>query len=461
MPNNNRPLLEQITQSPLLISASSEGLFQASIAHVLQSEHAAAMLDDAVLASDDDDFWPRDNNDWRSAYRPYNVKDGVLQIPVMGVLLNRFPYQFGRWATGYAYIEKAMQRGLADGNVKAIAFVCDSPGGEVAGCFELVDKIFEARGTKPMRSFAADHAYSAAYAIFSSTGKGNGSVTRSGGVGSIGVVTAHVEYSEMLKDMGIKVTFIFAGEHKVDGNAYEKLPDSVKSRIQERINRIYGVFTSTVARNRSMDEKAVRDTKALTYDANDAIDAGLADRIGALDEEMVIFSEEVAAAEDEQMADKTTTTTDAKTVDQATHEAAVANAQTTGAKAEKDRIKAILACDEGKARPKAAMSCAMNTDMSLDAAKAFLADLPEEKAEAPAKTETEGKDKAKTEDKGKPAASGKAPFEAAMDKSDNPNVGADAGDDDEGAGDDDKASMSILADYAGATGRKAKAKTAA
>ena len=121
MPNNNRPLLEQITQSPLLISASSEGLFQASIAHVLQSEHAAAMLDDAVLASDDDDFWPRDNNDWRSAYRPYNVKDGVLQIPVMGVLLNRFPYQFGRWATGYAYIEKAMQRGLADGNVKAIA----------------------------------------------------------------------------------------------------------------------------------------------------------------------------------------------------------------------------------------------------------------------------------------------------------------------------------------------------
>ena len=157
------------------------------------------------------------------------------------------------------------------------------------------------------------------------------------------------------------------------------------------------------------------------------------------------------------MADKTTTTT----VDQATHEAAVANAQTTGAKAEKDRIKAILACDEGKARPKAAMSCAMNTDMSLDAAKAFLADLPEEKAEAPAKTETEGKDKAKTEDKGKPAASGKTPFEAAMDKSDNPNVGADAGDDDEGAGDDDKASMSILADYAGATGRKAKAKTAA
>ena len=51
-----------------------------------------------------------------------------------------------------------------------------SPGGEVAGCFECGDKIFEARGKKPMRAFAADHAYSAAYLIFASVG--DGSVTR-------------------------------------------------------------------------------------------------------------------------------------------------------------------------------------------------------------------------------------------------------------------------------------------
>ena len=48
MPNNNRPLLEQITQSPLLINGASEGLFQASIQHVINGEHAAAMLDDAL-----------------------------------------------------------------------------------------------------------------------------------------------------------------------------------------------------------------------------------------------------------------------------------------------------------------------------------------------------------------------------------------------------------------------------
>lgn len=456
------PLLESITQSPLLISAGSEGLFQASIQHVLESEHAEKMLNTAVQASTpDDDFWDDEGDSWLRHVRPYNVHEGVLQIPVMGVLLNRFPYQFGRWATGYTYIEKALERGMADGNVKAIAFVLDSPGGEVAGCFELVDKIFEARGEKPFRAFAADHAYSAAYAIASASD--SIVVTRSGGVGSIGVVTAHVEYSKMLEDVGIKVTFIFAGDHKVDGNAYEKLPESVKSRIQERINRIYGEFTGTVARNRSMEDEAVRDTKALTYDANEAIEIGLADRTGALDEEMVIFSEELAEAKDEQMATGNEKKPDGTTVDQATHDAAVATARTEGASGEKTRIKAILASDEGKARPKAAMSCAMNTDMSLDAAKAFLADLPEEKAEAPAPAKEEGegeggKPAAKVEGK-KPKASGKTPFDAAMDGGDNPEVG-DGGDDDEDLEDDDKASASILSDYAGATGVRKK-KTAA
>lgn len=450
MPNSNQPLLAAVTQNPLLISSGSEQLFQDCIQHIVTSEHASAMLNEAVMAAnDDEDYWPR-SDDWRASLRPYNVKNGVLQIPIMGVLLNRFSYQFGRWATGYTYIEKALQRGLADDNVKAIAFVCDSPGGEVAGCFELVDKIYDARGEKPMRAFSADHAYSAAFALASAAN--DISVTRSGGVGSVGVVTAHVEYSEMLKDWGVKVTFIFAGKHKVDGNSYEKLPDNVKSRIQERINRIYGEFTATVARNRGMDEKAVRDTEALTYDANEAITIGFADRIGALDEEMVIFSEEATATEDEQMADKTTT--DAKTVDQATHDKAVTDARAEGATAERARISGILASDEGKARPKAAMSLAMKTGMSVEEAKSVLADMPEEKAEAPAKDDkakTEGDDKAKGEG-GKPTASGKkTPFEAAMDKSDNPNVGAD-GDDDEEQTDDAKASASILADYAGATG---------
>lgn len=452
---NKPPLLEQISQSPLLIDSASQQLFQASIQHIVGHERAGEFLSSAVVMSEDDEFWPTNPDDWRASYRPYVVKDGILQIPIMGVLLNRFPWQLGRWATGYTYIEKAWQRGMADPEVKGIAYIHDSPGGEVAGCFELGDKLYESRGQKPQRSFAMDHSYSASYLLSSSPGPI--SLSRSGGVGSIGVVTAHVEYSEALKDWGVKVTFIFAGKHKVDGNAYEKLPESVKSRIQERINRIYGVFTSSVARNRSMDEGAVRGTEALTYDANDAIEAGLADRVGSFEDEMVLFSEEVAVG-DEQMANDATD----KGIPQATHDKAVIDARaegkneglTEGAKAATDRIKAILGSDAAKTRPGAAAKLALNdklTAVDAEGIVEMLADMPEEKAEAPAEGEGEA---GGTEAKGKKTKTSakRSHFEEAMGKG-NPEISAAEEDDDESP---EAMSNSILADYAGASGATPK-----
>ncbi len=439
--NSGAPLLEQITQNPLLVAPDAESLFTQSIRHIVSHEHASDIL--AATMNEDEDFWPA-ANDWRAVYRPYNVKNGILQIPIMGVLLNRFPFQFGRWATGYAYIEKALARGLADGNVRGIALVCDSPGGEVAGNFELADKIYEARSEKPIRAFSADSAYSAAYSLASSAQ--SISVTRSGGVGSIGVVTAHVDYSEALKENGIKITFIFAGKHKVDGNPYEKLSKDVQARIQSKIDRIYGVFTSTVARNRAIDESSVRATEALTYDAQDAIDVKLADRIGALEEEMVIFGQDIDTGDFEMAVD----TTD-KGIPQATHEKAVADARAEGvtagklegATAERTRISAILASDEGKKRPKAAMSLAMKTALSVEEVSATLSDMPEEKAEA------------KTETKTEPRASDDNPFKKHMDA--NGGTGVETGGDDDGEPEAVSKGQSILASYGNATGRSRKA----
>ena len=73
-------------------------------------------------------------------------------------------------------------------------------------------------------------------------------------------------------------------------------------------------------------------------------------------------------------------------VDQAAIDAARAEGHAEGVKAgataERTRIAAILASDEGKKRPKAAMSLAMKTALSLDEANASLADMPEETASA-------------------------------------------------------------------------------
>lgn len=406
-------IMERLAADPLLVDPARIPEFEACVAYLEQHELATEFGATAVAEADDSFWQTRDGG--AHPFRPYVVKDGILQIPIFGTLYNRLPFQIGSWATGYEYIEQALLRGLGDSNVRGIALVTDSPGGMVAGCFELADKIYEARSVKPIRAFAADHAYSAAFALASSAS--SITVTRSGGVGSVGVLSVHVEYSKMFDEAGIKVSLIHAGAHKVDGNPFEKLPESVRARIQARVDKSYAVFVSTVARNRDMGEDDVRATEALTYDAQEAVDVGFADTVGAIDEEAAKFAEEMRDQEIEPMTDKATNTPDAAALAAATEEGRVAG-YAAGMQDQKARINAILEHDSAKDRPAAALAAAMDTDMTAEQAGAFLAKLPAESVKA---------ETAKAEDD----ATGANPLAAAMARTANPNVGTTVQGDDE------------------------------
>lgn len=410
------PILARFQNEPALVDPTGQVWFNACAHQAAQAlERIETATDKPVMQ--EDGFWFA-ADDWRAAYRPYVVVNGVLLIPVKGILLNNFPWSLGAWATGYEYIWRAFERGQRDPEVRGVALVCDTPGGMVAGNFELVDKIHAYPNRKPLAGFAHESAYSAGYSIISTADVVT--VSRTGGVGSIGVVTSHVDASKMMDQIGWAITFIFAGKHKVDGNPYEALPDDVKARIQARIDDLYGIFVQTVARNRGMDEQAIRDTEALTFNAPDALSNGLADKIGGFDDALADFSASLDPHEgDETMADHLTQADidAAVTTATANHPAEVAAARAEGATAERTRINAILASDAGKARPKAALSAALKTDMTVEQAEAFLADLPAESAQAE-----------------EPAAGGvgAAVFGAAMDGTQNPNVSAAEGQGDGG-----------------------------
>ena len=437
MANEGGAMMAKLVQNPLLLQPGCEDLFTQSIMEM----QAHPRFDEAMAAAAaTDDFWD-DDDDFMSWLRPYNVQDGVLTIPVHGVLLNKFPYKFGSWVTGYTYIERAFERGMEDPEVHTLAFDIDSPGGEVAGNFELVEKIAAEKEGKTVLAFANDHAYSAAYSL--ATAADSITMARSGGVGSVGVVTAHMDVSERMEQMGVKVTFIYAGKHKVDGNPYQKLPDAVKDRIQDRIDRIYGEFVALVAENRGMEEQAVRDTEALTFDKSNAVEIGFADKIGSMDKELAALSQ--AATEMEHMATKTTTTPAAEeggSITQAQMDAAVETAKAEGHKdgmaAERQRISGIFGLEEAKNRP-AAAKMAVNAGMTVEDAKAALEAMPEEQAAAPAPA----KEEPKAQDAPAPT-----PFAAQMD---GPGVGAQV--EDPKAEDGKVGSDDLLGSYAMLTGR--------
>lgn len=171
-----------------------------------------------------------------------------------------------------------------DPQVSAIVLDVNSPGGQVGGIEELSKKIFDARGTKPIVAVANHLMASAAYWI--GTAADEIVVTPSGEVGSIGVFAAHQDTSAQLEKEGIKVSLIKAGKYKAEANPYEPLSDEARSAIQENVSDIYGSFVDAVARNRGVKPAAVRTGfgEGRVVSAKQAIELGMADRVGTLDE---------------------------------------------------------------------------------------------------------------------------------------------------------------------------------
>lgn len=213
----------------------------------------------------------------------YEVVNGIAIIPISGTLVNKLgslrPYS---GMTGYDGIRVNLGMALQDDDVKAIVLDIDSPGGEVAGCFDLVDTIFDARGVKPIWAILTENAFSAAYAIASAADKIM--VPRTGGIGHVGAILMHVDMSKALAASGLTVTLITYGDHKSDGHPAQALSKDALAGLQAEINTVGELFVKTVARNRNLSAAAVRGTQASTFLGAAGVEIGFADAVMAPDQ---------------------------------------------------------------------------------------------------------------------------------------------------------------------------------
>ena len=214
----------------------------------------------------------------RNGTQPFAVVDGIAVIEIAGTLVHR-----GAWIgqssglTSYEGIAAQLQAAVADPGVRGIALDIDSFGGEVAGAFDLADRIRAARTHKPVHAFVAEHALSAGYVLASQADRII--LPRTGAVGSIGVVALHTDMSGALDQKGIAVTLIHAGSHKIDANPYQPLPEAVHDQMQRELEVVRFLFAETVAAGRGdrLTHAAALATEAAVFRGADAIAAGLAD----------------------------------------------------------------------------------------------------------------------------------------------------------------------------------------
>lgn len=206
--------------------------------------------------------------------------EGIGIVPVHGPLMHR-----GDWLTrlfgltDYGVVEEMVARAFASPQTRAVLLDIDSPGGDVAGLFDLVDAIAAMRAAsgKPLWAVASEQASSAAYGIASTADRIV--LPRTGEVGSVGVVAAHFDLSGAADKAGVRVTLIHAGPHKVDGNPYAPLPAAVAAEMQADVDGLHRQFCALVARGRGVEVGAVMATESRVFRGASAVEAGLADAV--------------------------------------------------------------------------------------------------------------------------------------------------------------------------------------
>ncbi len=211
---------------------------------------------------------------------PYAAVDGIAIVEIAGVLVHR-----GAWIgnssgqTSYEGIAAQIDAAGADPTIRAVALEIDSFGGEIAGVFDLADRIRALRRSKPVWAFVAEHAFSAGYALAAQADRIL--LPRTGAVGSIGVLVMHADLSRKLDQEGVAVTLVHSGQRKVDANPYQPLPAQVQASIQGEIDGLRLLFAQTVEAGRAgrLTADAALATEAACYRGADAVAAGLADEV--------------------------------------------------------------------------------------------------------------------------------------------------------------------------------------
>lgn len=271
----NSPLMLRPEKAEMLCAALVDRIGIQKLDTIDGRSLGAAQL--RQMAMDDDGYW----NKPKTARDMYVVEQRVARIAIDGTLVHKLggvePYS---GMVGYDCLDRIIADAQANKEVGAVLLDIDSPGGEVAGCFDFARKLRKmgaSNGGKPIVAFANEMAYSAAYAIASACDAV--ATSQTGQVGSIGVWTMLVDMTKGLDKNGIAVTMIRAGERKARGGPYEVADEATITKLQSWVDETWGIFCGLVADYRPISAAAVKALEGDWFTGNDALGLGLVDAV--------------------------------------------------------------------------------------------------------------------------------------------------------------------------------------
>ncbi|KKO18622.1 MAG: peptidase [Candidatus Brocadia fulgida] len=189
-----------------------------------------------------------------------------------------------------ARIKEELKMAARDKHMKAIILRINSPGGTVTASDMIYHELEQFKKKTGMKIIACimDLGASGGYYVAVSADKIIAHPTTV--TGSIGVIMLNLSVEGLLQKIGVKDASIKTGEHKDMGSPLKTMTNEERRIFQGVMDTLYERFLTVIAENRK--DLALEKLKTLAdgriYTAQQALEHGLIDQIGYLDEAVLL-----------------------------------------------------------------------------------------------------------------------------------------------------------------------------
>jgi protease IV len=196
-----------------------------------------------------------------------------------------------RMQSGVVYADNVIEdlrRAEEDPAVRAVVIEISSPGGGVVASADIHAALLEM--TKPVVATMVDIGASGAYYV--AAGAQRILVRSSTITGSIGVIATFVNADGLFDKLGIEQQVVKTGLYKDQGSLYRPLTEEELAMLQAMLEDSLDRFVEAVVEGRDMPEQQVRQVAdGRIMSGQRAIELGLADEVGRLDDAVRIAAE--------------------------------------------------------------------------------------------------------------------------------------------------------------------------
>jgi len=210
------------------------------------------------------------------------AEDKVAILPIEGLILE----------SEDGFVKRAIDTAMKDEHVKAVVLRVDSPGGSVSGSdylYHHLRKLVEEKKI-PIVVSMGGIAASGGYYVSMAVGQGPGTIFAEPTcfTGSIGVVIPHYNVAGFMQEHGLADDSIASHELKEMGSITKPMTPEEKKIFKALIKDSFDQFKKVIRSGRSKFDKDPEKLNALAtgqiYSAKQAVDNGLVDEIGFLEQ---------------------------------------------------------------------------------------------------------------------------------------------------------------------------------